>query len=144
MIYEPNPPLSRTWYFFCTDLPHNNTCSYSVIINFNISLPVSLFFASVTHTSPNTYSLKHRSYISIVNIFESSKCASTKQGTNEYYLKETQCYIAVCNNYAICNKLQTALNCNAVCNTLQTAFRVKKKTDKTRYEINVQIKRSLK
>ena len=34
------------------------------------------------------------------------------------------CYVAVCNNYAICNKLQTALNCNAVCNTLQTAFRV--------------------
>ena len=28
-----------------------------------------------------------------------------------------QCYVAVCNNYAICNKLQTALNCNAVCNT---------------------------
>ena len=27
------------------------------------------------------------------------------------------CYVAVCNNYAICNKLQTALNCNAVCNT---------------------------
>ena len=36
------------------------------------------------------------------------------------------CYVAVCNNYAICNKLQTALNCNAVCNTLQTAFRVLK------------------
>ena len=34
------------------------------------------------------------------------------------------CYVAVCNNYAICNKLQTALNCNAVCNTLQTAFRI--------------------
>ena len=29
----------------------------------------------------------------------------------------TRCYVAVCNNYAICNKLQTALNCNAVCNT---------------------------
>ena len=27
------------------------------------------------------------------------------------------CYIAVCNNYAICNTLQTALNCNPVCNT---------------------------
>ena len=27
------------------------------------------------------------------------------------------CYVAVCNNYAICNTLQTALNCNAVCNT---------------------------
>ena len=27
------------------------------------------------------------------------------------------CYNAVCNNYAICNTLQTALNCNAVCNT---------------------------
>ena len=27
------------------------------------------------------------------------------------------CYVAVCNNYAICNKLQTAFNCNAVCNT---------------------------
>ena len=27
------------------------------------------------------------------------------------------CYVAVCNNYTICNKLQTALNCNAVCNT---------------------------
>ena len=27
------------------------------------------------------------------------------------------CYVAVCNTYAICNKLQTALNCNAVCNT---------------------------
>ena len=26
-------------------------------------------------------------------------------------------YVAVCNNYAICNTLQTALNCNAVCNT---------------------------
>ena len=32
-------------------------------------------------------------------------------------LKYTPCYVAVCNNYAICNKLQTALNCNAVCNT---------------------------
>ena len=41
------------------------------------------------------------------------------------------CYVAVCNNYAICNKLQTALNCNAVCNTLQTAFRVLKHADKT-------------
>ena len=41
------------------------------------------------------------------------------------------CYVAVCNNYAICNKLQTALNCNAVCNTLQTAFRVLKNPDKT-------------
>ena len=30
---------------------------------------------------------------------------------------ERGCYVAVCNNYAICNKLQTALNCNAVCNT---------------------------
>ena len=28
-----------------------------------------------------------------------------------------RCYVAVCNNYAICNTLQTALNCNAVCNT---------------------------
>ena len=28
-----------------------------------------------------------------------------------------RCYVAVCNNYAICNKLQTALNCSAVCNT---------------------------
>ena len=54
------------------------------------------------------------------------------------------CYVAVCNNYAICNKLQTALNCNAVLNTLQTAFRVLKNPDKTQYEINVQIKRSLK
>ena len=27
------------------------------------------------------------------------------------------CYVAVCNNYAICNTLQTALNCDAVCNT---------------------------
>ena len=27
------------------------------------------------------------------------------------------CYVAVCNNYAICNTLQTALNCNAICNT---------------------------
>ena len=27
------------------------------------------------------------------------------------------CYVAVCNNYAIWNTLQTALNCNAVCNT---------------------------
>ena len=44
------------------------------------------------------------------------------------------CYVAVCNNYAICNKLQTALNCNAVCNTLQTAFRV----------LKIRIKRSMK
>ena len=29
----------------------------------------------------------------------------------------SHCYVAVCNNYAICNKLQTALNCSAVCNT---------------------------
>ena len=28
-----------------------------------------------------------------------------------------QCYVAISNNYAICNTLQTALNCNAVCNT---------------------------
>ena len=41
-------------------------------------------------------------------------------------IKFKLCYVAVCNNYAICNKLQTALNCNAVCNTLQTAFRVLK------------------
>ena len=27
------------------------------------------------------------------------------------------CYVAFCNNYAMCNTLQTALNCNAVCNT---------------------------
>ena len=56
------------------------------------------------------------------------------------------CYVAVCNNYAICNTLQTALNCNAVCtrNTLQTAFRVLKNADKMQFEINVQIKRSLK
>ena len=27
------------------------------------------------------------------------------------------CYVALCNNYAICNTLQTALNYNAVCNT---------------------------
>ena len=44
------------------------------------------------------------------------------------------CYVAVCNNYAICNKLQTALNCNAVCNTLQIAFRV----------LKIRIKRSMK
>ena len=25
------------------------------------------------------------------------------------------CYVAICYNYAICNTLQTALNCNAVC-----------------------------
>ena len=55
-----------------------------------------------------------------------------------------RCYVAVCNNYANCNKLQTALNCKAVCNTLQTAFRVLKNADKTKYVINVQIKRSLK
>ena len=30
---------------------------------------------------------------------------------------KSHCYVAVCNNYAICNTLQTALNCNAVCNT---------------------------
>ena len=30
---------------------------------------------------------------------------------------DNHCYVAVCNNYAICNTLQTALNCNAVCNT---------------------------
>ena len=50
---------------------------------------------------------------------------------------EQPCYVAVCNNYAICNTLQTALNFNAVCNTLQTAFRVLKNADKTQYEINV-------
>ena len=44
---------------------------------------------------------------------------------------EEPCYVAVCNNYAICNELQIALNCNAVCNTLQTAFRVLKNADKT-------------
>ena len=27
------------------------------------------------------------------------------------------CCVALCNNYAICNTLQTALNCNAICNT---------------------------
>ena len=33
-------------------------------------------------------------------------------------LSDTElCYVAVCNNYTICNTLQTALNCNAVCNT---------------------------
>ena len=35
--------------------------------------------------------------------------------TDQRFLK--LCYVAVCNNYAICNTLQTALNCNAVCNT---------------------------
>ena len=43
------------------------------------------------------------------------------------------CYVAVCNNYAICNKLQTALNCNAVCNTLQTAFRILKNAEKRKW-----------
>ena len=33
------------------------------------------------------------------------------------------CYVAVCNNYAICNTLQTALNCNAVCNTTYCKLR---------------------
>ena len=53
------------------------------------------------------------------------------------------CYVAVCNNYAVCNKLQTALNCNqfVIHYKLRSEF---KKTDKTEYEINVQIKRSLK
>ena len=32
-------------------------------------------------------------------------------------LSHMLCYVAVCNNYAVCNTLQTALNCNAVCNT---------------------------
>ena len=50
---------------------------------------------------------------------------------NEISILLMPCYVAVCNNYAICNKLQTALNCNAVCNTLQTAFRVLKNADKT-------------
>ena len=31
--------------------------------------------------------------------------------------KVMHCYVAVCNNYAICNTLQTALNSNAICNT---------------------------
>ena len=44
---------------------------------------------------------------------------------------QMRCYVTLCNNYAICNKLQIALNCNAVCNTLQTAFRVFKNADKT-------------
>ena len=33
------------------------------------------------------------------------------------------CYVAVCNNYAFCNTLQTALNCNAVCN--QSYFKLR-------------------
>ena len=36
---------------------------------------------------------------------------------NALHESRMPCYVAVCNNYAICNKLQTALNCNAVCNT---------------------------
>ena len=32
------------------------------------------------------------------------------------YERWQHCYVAVCNNYAICNTLQTASNCNAVCN----------------------------
>ena len=38
----------------------------------------------------------------------------TRNTTHEIW---KPCYVAVCNNYAICNTLQTALNCNAVCNT---------------------------
>ena len=33
------------------------------------------------------------------------------------YQLRPPCYVAVFNNYAICNTLQTALNCNTVCNT---------------------------
>ena len=29
----------------------------------------------------------------------------------------SRCYVALCNNYAICNTLQTAFNFNAICNT---------------------------
>ena len=57
------------------------------------------------------------------------------------------CYVALCNNYAICNTLQTALNCNAICNTLQTAFSSFKKCgqnavcnkcqNKTQFEIKL-------
>ena len=39
--------------------------------------------------------------------------------------KRRPCYVAVCNNYAICNTLQTALNCNAVCNTSYFKLRCK-------------------
>ena len=53
------------------------------------------------------------------------------------HIQRHPCYVAVCNNYAICNTLQTALNVSAVCYTLQTAFRVLKNADKTQYEINV-------
>ena len=63
--------------------------------------------------------------ISVILITKVICIKSVQNGPNEI------CYVAVCNNYAICNKLQTALNCNAVCNTLQTAFRVLKNPDKT-------------
>ena len=53
--------------------------------------------------------------------------------TNSRSAWPTPCYVAVCNNYAICNKLQTALNCNAVCNTLQTAFRILKNAEKRKW-----------
>ena len=36
---------------------------------------------------------------------------------DNYFSLGKLCYVAVCNNYAICNKLQTALNGSAVCNT---------------------------
>ena len=39
--------------------------------------------------------------------------------------RQRDCYVAVCNNYAICNTLQTALNCNAVCNTSYFKLRSK-------------------
>ena len=39
------------------------------------------------------------------------------KATNRIHSNDLQCYVAVCNNYAICNTLQTALNSNAVCNT---------------------------
>ena len=45
------------------------------------------------------------------------ECHQPIKFTTEPRSGDVLCYVAVCNNYAICNKLQTALNCNAVCNT---------------------------
>ena len=45
------------------------------------------------------------------------KALWTGELRDDRYWSHMVCYVAVCNNYAICNKLQTALNCSAVCNT---------------------------
>ena len=86
-ILTPSPLVFR--------LTHINPCLPSVIINFNISFPVSLFMASSTHPSPYTPSrwrdfnqLNRGCTCLLFNTFD--RIWRVPQQSGGPYLKETQ------------------------------------------------------